>query len=216
MPRIAFFDMDKTLLRKSSSTLYVRYLLRRRMISMREAAGVMWVTAQYSLNTLDFPKAVARLSKSVRGGDAQATKALCDRWAEDELFSYIAPAALERLRAHQATGDAVWLLSASTQFAVLPVADHLGIRSRYTELEVVDGRFTGSIVDEPCYGPGKVTWAQRIADEAGTTLADSAFYTDSFSDRPLLDLVGEPVAVNPDRKLRGYAAARGWPIVNFY
>jgi len=214
--RIAFFDMDKTLLSKSSSALYVRYLWRHRLISLGEMLEVMLVTAQYSLNMLNFPVAMARLSRRVQGGDAAVTKALCDRWAEEELLGYIAPKALERLRAHQARGDHVVLLSASTQFAVEPVARHLGIPFRCTELEVCDGKFTGGVVGEPCYGDGKRIWAERIATEHGVPLSACTFYTDSYTDRPLLDVVGHPVVVNPDRALRRYAQQRGWPIEYFY
>jgi len=152
---IAFFDMDKTLLSKSSGTLYVKYLWRRGMISVSEMVGVMVISLQYSLNLLNFPNAMARLSNRIRGGDAAATKQLCDRWVEEDVLQYIAPKALERLRAHERRGDYVVLISASTQFAVEPVARHLGIPYRCTELEVVNGKFTGRIVGEPCYGDGR-------------------------------------------------------------
>jgi len=213
---IAFFDMDKTLLSKSSGTLYVKYLWRRGMISISEMVGVMVISLQYSLNLLNFPSAMARLSNRVRGGDAVATKLLCDRWAEEDVLQHIAPKALERLRAHQQRGDYVVLISASTQFAVEPVARHLHIPYRCTELEIVNGKFTGRIVGEPCYGDGKRIWGERIAAERGTPLSDCTFYTDSYSDRALLDVVGHPVAVNPDRMLQRYARRRGWPIEYFY
>ncbi len=213
---LAFFDMDKTLLCKSSGTLYIQYLAKRRMISLREFAGVMLVSAQYSLNLLNFPKALARLSKHVKGGDAGATKQLCDQWVQEDVLQHIAPKALARLREHEQRGDIVLLLSASTQFAVEPVARHLRIPYRCTELEVVDGKFTGDIVGESCYGDGKRVWGERIAGERGVPLSDVTFYTDSFSDHTLLDVVGHPVVVNPDLKLRRHALAKGWPIELFY
>jgi putative phosphoserine phosphatase/1-acylglycerol-3-phosphate O-acyltransferase len=214
--KIAFFDMDKTLLSKSSGTLYVKYLWQRRMISAREAASVMIVAAQYRLNILNFPKAMARLSTYIKDGDASATKQLCDQWVEDDVLQYIAPKALTRLRQHEADGDYVLLLSASTQFAVEPVARHLNIPYRCTEVEVVDGRFTGGIVGESCYAEGKAYWGERIAREQDVDLRDCTFYSDSFSDRALMDIVGHPIAVNPDRQLRAYALAKGWPIEIFY
>jgi HAD superfamily hydrolase (TIGR01490 family) len=213
---IAFFDMDKTLLSKSSGTLYVKYLWRRRMISTRELIGVLRVSVQYTLNRLDFPKAMARLSQRIKGGDAEATKRLCDRWVEEDVLQYVAPKALERLREHEVRGDLAILLSASTQFAVEPVARHLDIPYRCTELEVVNGVFTGRIVGEPCYGDGKRYWGERVAREHGAPLSQCTFYTDSFSDHALLEVVGRPVAVNPDSRLRRYARQRGWPIEKFY
>lgn len=213
---IAFFDMDKTLLSKSSGTLYVRYLWQRRMISTAELLGVLIVSLQYSLNLLNFPHAMVRLSNYVKGGDAVVTKRLCDRWVKEDVLQYIAPQGLARLREHQSRGDKVILLSASPQFAVEPVARHLDIPYRCTELEVVNGKFTGRIVGEPCYGEGKRYWGARIADEHHTPLSACTFYTDSFTDRPLLDAVGHPVAVNPDRQLARYARRKGWPIEYFY
>lgn len=213
---LAFFDMDKTLLSKSSGTLYIKYLARRRMITPVQFAGVMLVSAQYSLNLLNFPKALARLSKHVKGGDAAATKQLCDQWVQEDVLQHIAPKALARLREHEQRIDAVLLLSASTQFAVEPVARHLSIPYRCTELEVVDGKFSGDIVGESCYGDGKRVWGERIAGERGVPMADVTFYTDSFSDHTLLDVVGHPIAVNPDRQLRRYALAKGWSIEMFY
>lgn len=213
---IAFFDMDKTLLSESSGTLYVKYLWRRRMISTRELIGVMVVSLQYSLNVLNFPNAMARLSNNIKGGDAAATKQLCDHWVEEDVLHYVAPKALDRLREHQRRGDYVMLLSASTQFAVEPVARHLNIPYCCTEMEIVDGKFTGGIVGEPCYGDGKRHWGVRIAAQHGVPLGECAFYTDSFSDHTLLDVVGHPVAVNPDRQLRRHAQRKGWLIEYFY
>jgi len=213
---IAFFDMDKTLLSRSSGTLYINYLWKRRMISAREFARVMLVAAQYRLNVLNFPSAMARLSTAIKGGDAAATKRLCDQWVVDDVLRYIAPRALERLRKHETQGDYVLLLSASTQFAVEPVARHLSIPYRCTEVEITGGKFTGNIVGEPCYGDGKRYWGERIAKERDVPIADCTFYSDSFSDRALLDVVGRPVAVNPDRQLRRYALHKSWPIEAFY
>lgn len=213
---IAFFDLDKTLLRASSSSLYVRHLWRRRLISVREVLWVAWVSAQYSLNRLDFPRAMARLSRRIKGGDAVFTKRLCDEWVREELVHYVAPKALARVREHQAKGDLVIVLSASTQFVVAPLAEHLGLPYRCTELEVVDGRFTGEIVGEACFGQGKRYWGERLAEAHGVSLRECTFYTDSYTDLPLLEAVGCPVAVNPDRKLARYAAQRGWRVERFY
>jgi HAD superfamily hydrolase (TIGR01490 family) len=208
--------MDKTLLSKSSGVLYVKYLFRKGRITPAELLRTMFVSAQYSLNVLDFPKAMARLGRTVRGGDAAATKALCDQWVREEVLRFIAPKALARLREHQSRGDQVWLLSASTQFVVQPVADHVGVPCRFTELEIKNGFFTGAIVDVDCYGEGKRVWGERIAARHGVSLAGCTLYTDSYSDRPLLDVVGNPVPVNPDRKLARYAAERGWGVEYFY
>jgi putative phosphoserine phosphatase/1-acylglycerol-3-phosphate O-acyltransferase len=213
---IAFFDMDKTLLSTSSGKLYVQYLWRRRLISTSEMVSVLVISTQYSLNFLNFPKAMARMSRSIKGGDAATTKAMCDQWFEEYLINYIAPRAVERLREHEQQGDIAILLSASTQFAVEPVARHLSVPYYCTELEIVDNRFTGDVVGMHCYAEGKRFWAERIAHERGVSLQDCTFYTDSYSDHALMEVVGHPVAINPDRKLRALAQLKGWPIERFY
>ncbi|MCS7062147.1 MAG: HAD family hydrolase [Anaerolineae bacterium] len=213
---LVFFDMDKTLLSTSSSTNYVKYLWRQRRITLIEAFNVALISVEYSLGVLDFPRAMARMSHSLRQGDAAAVRALCERWFAEELSRYIAPRALARVREHQQRGDVVYLLSASTQFAVEPVARHIGIPYRSTELEVVNNRFTGGIVGPPCYAEGKRYWGEHIAGQHHTPLSECVFYSDSYSDRTLLEAVGRPVAVNPDRRLRRLAQQRGWPIEQFY
>ncbi|HEY3291047.1 MAG TPA: HAD-IB family hydrolase [Anaerolineae bacterium] len=213
---IAFFDMDRTLLTRSSGLLYVRYLIGRGLISPEEIVNVMIITMQYSLNLLNFPKAMARMSKSVKGGDAAATKTMCDMWFTRSLIHYIAPQAVARLREHERRGDVAILLSASTQFAVEPVARHLNVPYCCTQLEIVDNHFTGNVVGMHCYAEGKQYWGERIAQERHTSLADCTFYSDSFSDHFLMDVVGHPVAVNADRKLTLHARARNWPMERFY
>ena len=81
---------------------------------------------------------------------------------------------------------------------------------------IIAAHMTGNVVEPPCYGDGKVTWAQRYADEHNATLSTAYFYTDSHSDQPLLELVGHPIAVNPDARLKRVAHKRGWPIEMFY
>ena len=213
---IAFFDMDKTLLTRSSSLLYVSYLMQQRLISANEVVNVMIISMQYSLNLLNFPKALARLSKSVKGGDAVATKVMCDKWFEDSLVHYIAPKAITRLREHERRGDVVILLSASTQFAVEPVARHLNVPYCCTQVEIVDDAFTGDVVGMHCYAEGKKYWGERIAQERKENLADCTFYSDSYSDHWLMDIVGHPVAVNPDSKLAALARRKRWPVERFY
>jgi phosphoserine phosphatase len=108
------------------------------------------------------------------------------------------------------------LLSASTQFTVQPVADHISLPFRCTELEVVGDLVTGRIVGQHCYGEGKSIWANRIATERKVDLRECTVYTDSISDKPLMEMVGNPVAINPDRKLKALSKARGWKIEHFY
>jgi HAD superfamily hydrolase (TIGR01490 family) len=213
---IAFVDMDKTLLRGSSGVLYVRHLWSKRLVSFKELMSTFIISVQYTMNMMNFTSAMARISQRIKDGDAIATQQLCDAWFADELVHYIAPKAVARIREHEQQGDIPILLSASTQFAVAPVANYLGIAFRCTELEVINNKMTGEIIGMHCYGEGKRYWGERLAQEHDVPLADCTFYTDSYSDRPLLDVVGHPVAVNPDRKLAALARENSWTIERFY
>jgi putative phosphoserine phosphatase/1-acylglycerol-3-phosphate O-acyltransferase len=110
----------------------------------------------------------------------------------------------------------VVVVSSATRYQVRPAALDLGIEHLLcTELEVVDGRFTGRLVEPACWGPGKVAAAEEFCEQQKVDLAGSVFYSDSFDDLALLQRVGQPRVLNPDAKLRRIAEDRGWPIQKF-
>ena len=141
--------------------------------------------------------------------------AVCREWFEADIKRFISRAAVSRIEAHRAQGDHVVLLTAATPYIARPVAEHLSLDDCIaTRLEVDDARgtFTGQPVEPLCYGAGKITWARQWTDAVGASLDDAFFYTDSFTDLPMLERVGRPVAVNPDPRLRRYARRRRIPI----
>jgi HAD superfamily hydrolase (TIGR01490 family) len=214
----AFFDMDNTILSASSGRLYLRYL--------REIGYVSWykwiyISAQvglYILGVTDFPRLMSRLMLHAVGTGEDEAWRLSQAWFDTMLRHFIAPGAPERIAWHREQGHRVVIISAATQFAVQPVAQALGLERSYlaTQLEIVNGHFTGRVIEPACYGAGKVLLAGKYAAMHGLDLGESYFYTDSHHDLPLLEAVGHPVAVNPDAKLRRAAARSGWPITPFY
>ena len=125
----------------------------------------------------------------------------------------IYPEAEELVRKHEADGHVVAIVSGATKFVVRPLAQRLGIEHLlYTRLEVEDGCFTGRVIEPICFEEGKIYWLQQFIEEHGIDLAKSWFYTDSITDLPLLDLVGHPVATNPDPLLYRAAVRRRWPV----
>lgn len=214
----AFFDMDLTLLDASSGLLYFRYLLNRRLLSLPETVRVAWWIAAYKASVLDFPHFMARLMAIVRGGREAEVLAQTESWFRDVVAPHVAEVGRQKVQEHLAQGHIVVIVSGATPYVVSPLARYLGIGDGYlcTHLEVRDGRFTGRVLEPACFGPGKVIWVERFAAEHHVDLAQSYFYTDSHSDLPLLERVGHPVAVNPNRRLRRFAEQRGWPVVRFY
>ena len=215
-PVIAFFDMDYTTLDASSSLLYVKYLRRQNRIGLRMLLRIAWWTLLYNVSAIDVNSAVPKMLSYAEHQSASRLMAEAYVWFDEMLKEHIAPRAVEQINLHRQRDHRVVLISASTQFAVQPVAEHLHLDFLCTRLIDHDDELTGEVVDPPCYGAGKVVWAQRYAAEQGAALLDAYFYTDSYSDRPLLTAVGHPVAVNPDARLKRTARKRGWPIEMFY
>jgi len=214
---VAYFDMDRTILSDSSGILYMRYLWRQGDVSRLAMLRAYWYAALYKLGYFNYPAVAAKLAATAADNSEEETRAFCQRWFEEMAVNYIADKAVQRMEKHRAQGHLVTIISASTPYVVGPVAKHLGVGEYLcTQLEVVDGRFTGRIIEPACYGPGKVYWAQEYARRHNAELAQAYVYTDSHSDRALLERVGHPVAVNPDPRLKALAASHGWPVDYFY
>jgi len=214
----ALFDLDKTLLDVSSGQLYVRYLYRQGQMHWTQLARTAWWGILSNLGVLDMTDLIPRLLADAAGDDEAEMRRTCDRWFVEDVMPHIAEEGLARVAWHRDQGHVLAIVSASTQYVVRPMAAHLGIPGQYvcTRLISTDGHLTGEIEPPACYGQGKVVWAERFAEEDGVDLSASYFYTDSISDLPLLERVGQPVAVNPDPRLRRLARARGWQIISFY
>lgn len=215
----AFFDMDRTLLSDSSSFLMIRYLRDRGEISGREILRLLAVLLRYRLGILDIPTLTRRLVADLAGQREADRIAFSQRWFDEQLVYYVAARGREFLERHRQAGHRLALITASPNYTADPLAAYLQISPDdvlATRFEVQDGHFTGRVVEPLCFREGKLYWARRYAAAHGIDLSASYFYTDSIDDLPLLEAVGFPVAVNPDKPLRKLALRRGWPIVQFY
>jgi haloacid dehalogenase-like hydrolase len=118
--------------------------------------------------------------------------------------------------AHHANGDKTYLVTAAPRELAERIAAYLGMDGALgTEAELVDGVYTGRLVGPVLHGPAKLDAVRQLAGEQRIDLSQSSAYSDSLNDLPLLEGVGHPVAVNPDRMLRELAAERGWPVQDF-
>lgn len=214
---IAFFDMDRTILSDSSGILYMRYLWKRRGVSPAAMLRAYWYAALYKLGRFDYPSVAAKLASTAGDSSEEETRALCQRWFDDMAVNYISEKGARQMDEHRSRGHLVTIISASTPYVVAPVAAYLGVDEYLcTRLEVIRGRFTGRILEPACYAAGKVHWAKDYARKHNGDVAGAFFYTDSHTDRALLETVGHPIAVNPDPRLKALADRRGWPIEYFY
>ncbi len=212
--RAALFDMDRTLVRKETASLYVRYQRERGEATLRDSARVLYWVAQYTLGILDAPAVAVRAMRSFAGLPETAFAARCDDWFARFVEPHVADRGRIAVEEHRKRGDVVAIVTGASPYAARPLARRLGIAHVVSsELEVgADGRFTGRVVDPLCYGEGKVARAERLAARLGFSLEEATFYSDSFTDLPLLARVREPVAVNPDPRLSREARKRGWRV----
>jgi HAD superfamily hydrolase (TIGR01490 family) len=213
---IAFFDLDLTLLAANSGKLWVRRELALGQLSKRTALQAALWLAQYQLG-LGGLALVSRAISTTEGMIEAELMARTHSFYEGQVRKLFRPGAIEALSSHRASGDRVVLLTASSHFLAEKVSAELKLDATLCNRMEVDrrGLLTGRTVGPICYGEGKLVHAQQEADAQAVRLRDCAFYTDSFSDLPVLEAVGVPVAVNPDPRLRRRASKRGWRIVDW-
>jgi HAD superfamily hydrolase (TIGR01490 family) len=213
MKAAAFFDMDRTLLRCNSGTLYIRWLRKHNEISLPRMIQALGWIAQYKLSVLDMESIVAREIAKMAGQSEAEMYDKCLAFFDAWIRSEVAPKGEDAIARHRRDGHVLAILSTSTPYVVEPLARHVGIdHVLCTRLSVREGRFDGTHVRPACYGLGKVHWAEEFARRHEVDLTRSFFYTDSYSDLPMLERVGMPRIINPDTRLRRHARKAGWPV----
>lgn len=215
---VAFFDLDKTIIATSSAFAYGKEFMANGLITRQEALDLYLTKAQYMLvgqssEKMDLTRDT--LAQMVAGWPVEEVS----RITTDSMHTVVAPAiyseARELIEQHKAQGHEVVIISASAEILVKPIAEELGIDTVVaTGMEVVDGKLTGTIT-RYLKGDAKAEAAVEFAKTRGYDLAKSFAYSDSATDIPMLEAVGHPVAVNPDRALKKHAIAHGWDIKSF-
>src|SRR5690606_15251711 len=142
-----------------------------------------------------------------------------ERWhalfMEEKIEPFILPRAIELVRRHEQAGDTTLIITATNRFVAGPIGRRYGIDIMLaSECEEIDGRYTGKPCDIPCFREGKITRLQRWLEETGHDLKGAYFYSDSRNDLPLLSLVDNPAAVDPDDVLLAHAREHGWPVIS--
>jgi HAD superfamily hydrolase (TIGR01490 family) len=210
----AFFDLDRTLLRRSSAlalapTFRARGLISRRQMTRAAAWQLMFMLRGASADTV---KRAAEAGLVVlRGYSPKEMQALVVDSMERVLKPLVYAQSLDLVELHRRRGEPVYIVSATLQEIVQVIADDLGFDGALgTIVEVEDGKYTGRAI-RPLHAENKA----RCIRELGHDLDASTAYSDSHTDLPFLEAVGHPVVVNPDRKLRRIAAQRGWPVLEF-
>jgi HAD superfamily hydrolase (TIGR01490 family) len=219
-PRAAvFFDLDKTVIAKASMVAFSGPLHRAGLLSRRMLLRAAWgqlVYAQFGASPAKLAKLRDSVLRLTRGWDQAEISAIVRETLVDVVEPIVFDEALELIREHRAAGRKVFIVSASPEEIVAPLAQFLGVdEALATRAELgPDGRYTGR-TERYCYGPEKVVAMEDAARRDGIDLSASYAYSDSATDLPMLEAVGHPVAVNPDRELLRAARARNWEVRRF-
>jgi HAD superfamily hydrolase (TIGR01490 family) len=217
--RAAFFDLDKTVIAKASIAAFGRPFYRGGLINRRLVFRAL-VSQIIYLHLGASEQKLARIRESMlmltKGWDHNQIKEIVREALEEIVEPIIYAEALDLIEAHRAAGHKVYLVSASPEVIVQPLAEHLGVDGCIASRPVVDdeGRYTGEM-EFYAYGPFKAQAMAELAAREGVELEDSSAYSDSYTDLPMLEAVGHPVAVNPDRVLAKVAKEREWEVMQF-
>jgi HAD superfamily hydrolase (TIGR01490 family) len=215
----AFFDLDKTVIARSSALAFTGRLYKAGMVGRHTLlrAGIsqlMYVLFGADENQLDKTRdAMLALTK---GWDKAEVERIVTEALEEVVAPLVFAEALFLIDQHMREGHRVFIVSASPEEVVRPLARYIGVYDVIATRAKIDdeGRYTGE-VDLYAYGPRKAEAVSAVAAAEGISLEDSYAYSDSLTDLPLLEAVGHPHAVNPNRELKAIAEERGWPILEF-
>lgn len=217
MGTAAFFDLDRTLIDVNSGLLWAQHERRSGHISRGQMAQAVLWTALYHLAAIDMETAVSRALDHYRGVDAGELDGRTRAWFEREIARRLRPRAAEAMRAHRERGDLLVILTNSSVYEARAAAERWGFDAYLANQFPTDarGRLTGAFERPLCYGAGKVARAEAWARAHGVELEHATFYSDSYSDLPMLERVGQPRVVRPDPRLRLAARRRGWRILDW-
>jgi HAD superfamily hydrolase (TIGR01490 family) len=216
MKKLALFDLDNTLLEGDSDYEWAQFLIEEGVLHADEYnAKNEWFYERYKDGTLDIREFLDFQLAPI----ARRPRAQLDAWHEQfmqrRIRPIILPKAPQLLARHADALTAI--VTATNRFITQPIAAELGVTNLLaTDIEEIDGVFTGKPRGTPTFREGKIQRVNEWLAGRGGRLEDfeSWFYSDSLNDLPLLELVTHPVAVDPDATLRATAKERGWPIIS--
>lgn len=215
----AFFDLDKTVIARSSGLALGPNFYREGLISKRLLLRGIAAQFVYLLVGADEAKMERMREKALaitKGWEKAKVEQIVEEVMGDVITPIIYREALDLIEGHRAQGRKVYIVSSSPEEVAVPLGRLLEVDGVIASRGKVDeeGRYTGEL-EFYCYGPNKVEAIRDLAAREGVDLEGSYAYSDSITDLPMLEAVGHPVAANPDRDLRKLAAERGWEIVRF-
>lgn len=217
-PAAAFFDLDKTVIATSSTLAFGRPFLRGGLIRRTDALGLAFWQMRYKLSgasAAQMQRMRDQICARCEGWDVATVREIVQEHLPTLLPAIVYPQAVDLIESHRRAGRDIVIVSSGGAEVVDPIAVLLGADHVIsTRMVIENGRYSGEIAFYSV-GPHKATAMCEFANTAGYNLAQCYAYSDSVTDLPMLEAVGLPTAVNPDRGLRRAALERGWPILRF-
>ncbi len=216
----AFFDVDNTVMQGASIFHLARGLHRRKFFTTRDLAGAAWKQAYFRIVGSEDPDHVSETRDSalsfIAGHTVTELQELGEEIFDETMSRRIWPGTRALAQLHLDRGQRVWLVTAAPVEIATIIARRLGLTGAMgTVSEHVDGVYTGRLVGDLLHGPAKSEAIKALAVREGLDLSRCAAYSDSVNDLPMLSLVGEPCAINPDGRLRDHARAEGWRVRDY-
>ena len=219
VPRTAaFFDLDKTIIAKSSTLAFGKPFFQSGLINRRtvlRSAYAQFVFALAGADEDQMDRMRQFITAMCAGWDVAQIREIVSETLHEIIDPIVYDEAVSLIGEHKAAGRDVVIVSTSGEEVVAPIGAMVGADEVVaSQMVVEDGKYTGEIAAYR-YGPGKAQAIRELAVARGYDLAECYAYSDSITDVPMLEAVGYPTAVNPDRALRKIATERGWPILIF-
>ncbi|MBV8047344.1 MAG: HAD family hydrolase [Paludibacterium sp.] len=216
---LAIFDLDNTLIAGDSEAEWPRFMLKRGLLPPAHLERSEAFYQQYLAGTLDLQAALRHQLAHLADYSRDELDRLHAEYMAEHILPIIPAKARERLAVHRAQGDLVLIITATNRFLTAPIARELGVEHLIAiELaEDADGNFTGQTEGVLSFREGKIARLESWLAERGDKLENYGtvfFYSDSINDLPLMSMVSQPVAVDPDPALRAHAEAHGWPVIS--
>ena len=214
---LALFDLDNTLLAGDSDYLWGVFLVEKELVDAKlyDEANERFYK-QYADGELDIHEF---LNFSLNPLSTIVTDTLIElhvEFMEKHIRPLMTGIGQEKINQHQKAGDTTLIITATNSFVTAPIAKAFGVEHLIaTEPEILGGQYTGKVSGIPSFQQGKITRLNDWMTTTNTSLMGSTFYSDSHNDLPLLEIVDNPIAVDPDDTLRDVAEERNWEVMSF-
>lgn len=214
---LALFDLDNTLLADDSDYLWGCFLSDKGLVdkALYEQANLRFYE-QYKQGTLDIHEFLNFALTPLAENDFEQLQSFHAEFMDSLIRPVMTQAGQNKIKCHRERGDTIVIITATNSFVTGPIAEAFAVDHLIaTEPEIVNGQYTGKVSGTPCFQQGKITKLNEWLEQTGKNLEGSYFYSDSHNDLPLLELVTNPVAVDPDDQLKTIAQERNWEIKTF-